>query len=193
MFSGKLENQTSSNFSLAPILPQDGDPDPRILILGSAPSVLSLKTQMYYGNHLNHFWSIMGALLGFTVPKEIFTEIRVDEYLAMTRYLPKNGILLWDVCNQFKRDKSSDSTLVSVKQNDIASLLTKYPSISTIACNGKKSLRIFEKYWTRHKHKFPNLYVASLPSSSPAHAMKRPIITKSNLWNRILHLAEKTC
>ncbi|UNM90343.1 uracil-DNA glycosylase family protein [Vagococcus sp. CY52-2] len=35
--------------------------DTSILILGSAPSEMSLKKQQYYGNNGNQFWKIMFA------------------------------------------------------------------------------------------------------------------------------------
>ena len=35
---------------------------PRVLILGSFPSEMSLARQEYYGNPQNKFWRIMGAV-----------------------------------------------------------------------------------------------------------------------------------
>ena len=45
----------------AGFLPETGD-SPRVLILGSFPSVKSLELCEYYGNPQNHFWKIMVAL-----------------------------------------------------------------------------------------------------------------------------------
>lgn len=36
--------------------------DSRVLILGSMPSVISLKEQMYYANKTNRFWKVLEAI-----------------------------------------------------------------------------------------------------------------------------------
>jgi len=38
--------------------------NPRVLILGSMPSVASLKKHQYYGKTQNAFWRLMGELFG---------------------------------------------------------------------------------------------------------------------------------
>ena len=45
-------------------LPPIARPDARVLVLGSAPSVLSLQRGEYYGNPQNAFWRVMAELLG---------------------------------------------------------------------------------------------------------------------------------
>ena len=59
--SGKAPLAAAKKWSgLAPIL---GDA-PRVLVLGSAPSVLSDARRQYYGNPQNHFWRIVSAYTG---------------------------------------------------------------------------------------------------------------------------------
>jgi len=45
-------------------MPPIGSTQSRVLILGSFPSAISLEKGQYYGNGKNHFWDIMGLLLG---------------------------------------------------------------------------------------------------------------------------------
>ena len=58
---------------------------PRILILGSAPSVASLEKQQYYGKPQNAFWRIMGELFGAgrELPYEQRINILADAGIAI--------------------------------------------------------------------------------------------------------------
>ncbi|GGJ88206.1 hypothetical protein GCM10007063_08390 [Lentibacillus kapialis] len=49
---------TEQLISFEPILPET----PRVLILGSMPSGVSLDKHEYYGNPRNHFWRIIYGL-----------------------------------------------------------------------------------------------------------------------------------
>ena len=50
--------------------PPVGSARPRILILGSFPSVISLEKGQYYGNARNHFWEVLGIVLDESFPEE---------------------------------------------------------------------------------------------------------------------------
>ena len=120
---------------------------PHTLILGSAPSLLSMSKGMYYGNPNNHFWNIMGNIIGFKVDKT-FPDNEL-EYQRICKQVTEAGFIIWDVCNEFSRQGSSDSSLKCLHPNDINSLLLQYPSIHTIACNGStcyKLLSTITKY-----------------------------------------------
>jgi hypoxanthine-DNA glycosylase len=70
--------------SLPPILNKEA----RVLILGSFPSVMSLRQQQYYANPQNQFWRIIFTV--FEQPLPAIYEKRVS-------YLCRWGISLWDV------------------------------------------------------------------------------------------------
>lgn len=96
------------------------------LILGSAPSIQSLKQQHYYGNKGNQFWKIVFTCLGENDP------IDYSKRLAL---LEKHRIGLWDVYGQFQRQGSMDHQFETTKLNDF-SFLNTHPSITTIIANG---------------------------------------------------------
>ena len=58
--------------------------DSRILIVGSMPSAISLKEQMYYANKNNRFWKIL---------EEIYQENDKIKLLKVSH------IALWDICH----------------------------------------------------------------------------------------------
>jgi hypoxanthine-DNA glycosylase len=57
------------------------------LILGSFPSVASLGKAQYYGHPQNHFWRLVGAVIGEPLPEM--------EYPQRLRILLKYRIGLW--------------------------------------------------------------------------------------------------
>ena len=131
---------------------------PRILILGSMPSVKSLEEVQYYAHPRNAFWRIQADLFG-----EEYTENYEERILRLKRH----GIALWDSVRSCVRPGSLDSAITDVIPNDIPQLLRDNPSITHIFFNGRASESIFRKH---HKQLagFPNTL---LPSTSPAAAM----------------------
>ena len=84
--------------------------DSKILIVGSMPSAISLKEQMYYANKNNRFWKIL---------KEIFqTEDKIE-------LLKVSHIALWDICHSCIRKTSADSEIKDIEPNDIQGLLDR--------------------------------------------------------------------
>lgn len=138
---------------LAPI----ADENSRILILGTMPGVESLRLQAYYGNTRNLFWKLMAEVTGKKVP---------EEYDEKKRFLHKNKIALWDICQACFRDGSLDSNISEETPNDIKSFVEDHPEIQAIAFNGQLSAKLFGK----HIGGIPGLRVVTLPSSSPANA-----------------------
>jgi double-stranded uracil-DNA glycosylase len=150
---------------------------PRVLILGSLPGRASLEAQQYYAQPRNSFWWIMGAICA-AQPE--------FAYGARLAVLKRSGVALWDVLQEAVRPGSLDSDIIAASQriNDIAGLVAKHPSIELIAFNGKKAAEIF---YRRIESDLPrnNLRLATLPSTSPAHAsLKRE--EKLLLWRQVV-------
>ena len=122
------------------------------------PGNESLRAQAYYAHGQNAFWKIIFALYNQTFSSDIKNRREV---------LLQNGIALWDVLNYCERESSLDSDIRREVPNDIRNFLLTHPLISKIFFNGSGAAKFFKKY-------FPdiNLPTLTLPSTSPAHAVK---------------------
>ena len=130
---------------------------PKILILGSFPSVKSRETGFYYGHGQNRFWKVISSVGGVPEPKT------VEEKKAM---LEKLGIALWDTVYSCEITGSSDSSIKNVTANDIRPILAKY-GIKAVFANGKTSGAYYEKY----VEPVCGIKAAVLPSTSAANAV----------------------
>lgn len=159
--------------SFAPIV----DANCRVLILGSMPSVVSLERQQYYGHKQNFFWPMMF---------QIFGEPYSDDYAVKKQLLLRQHIALWDVLASCEREGSLDSNISDEVPNDIPKLLQQNPSIDYLLLNGGKAFQCF-------KRNFPELLKQlqywQMPSTSPAHTMKREEKLKN--WQIILSLCQE--
>ena len=148
----------------------------RVLVLGSMPSVVSLERQQYYGHKQNYFWPMLFSL---------FEEPYSDDYDQKKALLLRHHIALWDVLASCERTGSLDSNITDEVPNQIEQLLLVYPSIQYIFFNGGKAYQCFKKY-------FPDLLEQldwyQMPSTSPAHTMKRE--EKRERWKKILALCQ---
>jgi TDG/mug DNA glycosylase family protein len=142
--------------------------NPKYLILGSAPSVISLKQREYYGNKQNSFWQIVSA---------IFNGPKLNTYQEKTKFILDNNIILWDVVKTCSRKGSLDSEIKSVVANDLQNLIDTHSTIEKVIFNGKMS----EKLYKRHINYYPSkIQFKSLPSSSPAYTLK--VEEKIKIW-----------
>lgn len=135
------------------------DENSTILILGSFPSVLSRKSNFYYGHPQNRFWKVL---------KEVFHEplpTTIDEKKA---FLKRHHIALWDVIATCKIKGSADQSIQDVTCNDI-SLILKQAPIKHIYVNGQTAFKLYQKYTYQTIKKEAIL----LPSTSPANAAYR--------------------
>jgi hypoxanthine-DNA glycosylase len=160
---------------LAPII----TPECRVLILGSFPSSISLSIGEYYANPRNDFWKIMEEI--FSIPHFLAYDDRVSALVSC-----RCG--LWDVISRCRRVGSADNTIRDIQSSPIGDLLTRYPSVQTIVCNGRKAeagitaaLSIPEG---AEYEKIPwNRKIVYFPSTSPAHAI--PFKQKLAEWKKI--------
>lgn len=127
----------------------------KILILGSFPSKISIENNFYYSNPRNQFWKIMSAI----------TRYPINNRDQMIWLLKESRIGLWDMIRSCERENSLDSSIEDEEVNDIELLLSKYPSIDTVAFTGRKSELLFNL-------NFSHLEVSKvyLPSPSSAFA-----------------------
>lgn len=139
--------------SFSPIL---GD-NPRVLVLGTLPSKVSLQRQQYYGHPQNKFWRIIYSLLDGDIQ---------DDYVANVLFAKEHHIAIWDVCYSALRPGSLDADISMEQPNRIDELLQMHPSISLIGFNGKKAEQLFFKYFKRRE----GLRYVTLLSTSPANA-----------------------
>lgn len=148
---------------------------PKILILGTLPSVKSFEQNQYYGNPQNAFWWIMSSLLGFDL---------AQSYSERCTELTDKHIAVWDVIASCHRPGSLDSKIdqSTLKPNDFVSLLNQNSSIQLLVFNGQAANKLFNKFVELESWGGDFL---TLPSTSPANAAMNKA-TKLSKWRQIL-------
>jgi hypoxanthine-DNA glycosylase len=142
----------------------------KVLILGSMPSVRSLKLQQYYGHPQNQFWKIIAAL---------FDVAEWKDYGHKKRVILGHKIALWDVIDSCERAGSADANIKEARVSDLHGLLKKYPNIQVVFCDSGTAFKLLMRYC-------PDLPrpVFQLPSPSPAYTI--PYQTKLKQWKAVL-------
>ena len=157
---------------LAPLVGEN----PKVLLLGSFPSRMSLEKGLYYANPRNQFWRIMRNLLDRSGEEEIY-----QTYSG----LKDHHIAVWDVIKSREfQPGSMDHDIRNASMNDIPGFLEMYPTIRLIGLNGSKAWTCFLK--VIHEKNIPdNLVFRRLPSTSPANA-RYSLDEKIREWHIIL-------
>ncbi len=152
-------------------------PSPRILVLGSLPSVASIEAGQYYAKPQNAFWKIMGALCAAG------PELDYADRLAA---LEQAGVALWDVLHAARRPGSLDSAIVLATEqvNDITGLLERETTIRLVALNGEKAAAVFRRHVSGALPR-ADIDCVTLPSTSPAYASLKPK-QKLERWREVL-------
>ena len=114
---------------LPPVLPRDA----RILVLGSFPGVASLAAGRYYAHPRNHFWPVMGAILGEPLPAMPY-----EDRLAR---LAARGIALWDTIVACDRKGSSDQAIRNAMHAEVSRVQRACPGVVAVAFNGNTAAR----------------------------------------------------
>ena len=137
-------------------IPPVYEPDSRILILGSFPSVRSRKEMFFYGHPQNRFWKVISAVTESPVPQDI---------MQKKELLIKNHIALWDVIRSCDIIGSDDASIKNAEPNDL-SIILDTADIRCIFTNGTKSYDMYMKYI------YPEIKreAVKLHSTSPANA-----------------------
>ncbi len=167
-----IDDETLSG--LAPIAVADA----RLLILGSFPGEASLAASEYYGHPRNHFWRLVGGVVG-----ESFEGLG---YAARIERLGAHRIALWDVIARCERAGSLDSAIRAEVANDIGGLLRRCGDLATIAFNGGKSASYLKRVAAIPEA--ARCRLLRLPSSSPANAT-HSVAVKQAAWNAALRPA----
>ena len=169
--------------------------DARVLILGTLPSVASLKAGYNYGHPRNAFWYIIQALI-LNEPLEMDPEklLPIEE---RKKLLIDNKIALWDSLHSAARPGSSlDSAidLTTETPNDIPGFIRTHKQLRAVFFNGTKSESVFKRLVEPCMKSDEELLAEitkrpvvfrRLPSTSPANAGMSPE-KKLDAWSEIL-------
>jgi TDG/mug DNA glycosylase family protein len=153
--------------SMAPI----ARPDARLFILGSLPGDASLAAQQYYAHPRNHFWRLVGSVVG--------EDLHALPYDKRLERLAENRIGLWDVVGSAVRRGSLDQAIRTANHNRVDRLLHDFPQLEAIAFNGTTAAAIGRRLISQTD----GIALIDLPSSSPANT--RPFAEKAAAWARL--------
>lgn len=144
---------------LAPVV----DGHARVLVLGSFPSVQSLRAHQYYANPRNAFWPITSELFGFDL---------AAPYERRLAAIQSHGLALWDVLRGCRRKGSADSAIdpKSLVVNDFTELFRTHPTVTRVYFNGAKAAALYRRLAEPPEGR---IQYQRLPSTSPAHAVRR--------------------
>ena len=157
-----------------PIIPLN----PKVLILGTMPSVVSLHEDFYYAHPRNAFWQILSEMF----------ECSLTSTAEKTLLCQQKGIFLWDVLQGCQREGSLDSAIQQPIANDFETVFNQFPALKTVAFNGKAAEKLFQKEVIKHQCLPQELQFVCLPSTSPAYAAMS-FETKRLLWQeKLSHL-----
>jgi double-stranded uracil-DNA glycosylase len=144
-----------------------GSERPRTLILGSFPSASSLDRGEYYAHDRNHFWPIVGLILGFE---------RDDPYSERLAALAHSGIALWDVIASCEREGSLDKDIREAERNPLDVYIARRPSIERLALNGGKAADSFTAAFAPELGPAGGLAIGDTFPWTPAFAPARSIL-----------------
>jgi hypoxanthine-DNA glycosylase len=143
----------------------------RVLVLGSLPGEESLARGQYYANPRNHFWRLIGAVIG--------TNLAALPYEERLRALLEARVGLWDTVGAASRRGSLDGAIRLTRANDLVDLALRLPELRAVGFNGGKSASVGMRQLAGR----PDLALIALPSSSPAYT--RPFEEKLAEWMKL--------
>ncbi len=160
--------------SFEPIIGQQ----PRIIILGSMPGVMSLEAAQYYAHPRNVFWRII---------QELFDIDHQASYSWRVAQLSRQPLVLWDTLQACRRPGSLDSNIDadSARANDFPRLLRHYPEIGAILFNGASAEKYFRRLVLPLLQGDHDIELLRMPSTSPANAGMN-FDQKLAAWQRLL-------
>lgn len=153
---------------------------PKVMILGTMPSVQSLASDFYYAHPRNAFWPMMASIFNHAV------ESREDKVTL----IKQSDCLLWDVLSDCERQGSLDSAIKQAKANNFEAIFKRYPEIKTVLFNGQTAAQLFKRHVIKHQIIPADIQFYTLPSTSPANArltfeekrLKWQEVVKQKIW-----------
>ena len=133
---------------------------PTWMVLGTMPSVESLKHNFYYAHPRNAFWPILQTLIGGSIDSQ-------KDKIALT---DKAGLVVWDVLANCERPGSLDSAIKNPQANQFDVFFKTYPTVKTVVFNGKKAEQLFTRYVIKQQVIPQDIEYWVMPSTSPANA-----------------------
>lgn len=146
----------------------------RTLILGTAPSELSLGEGFYYAHPRNAFWRVLADAHARPLPRT--REEKIDLALSCR-------VALWDVLRACEREGSLDAAIRAPQPNDFSAFFARYAGIGRVLFNGATAQALFFRLCPGA---LGDRTSARLPSTSPACTM--PYAQKLALWRKELLL-----
>lgn len=143
--------------------------DARVLILGSFPSEASLAARRYYAHPRNHFWPILGAILGEPLP-----DLGYDDRLERVK---RHRVAIWDTIASCERNGSLDSAIRNAERTGIRRVRRVAGGLKAVCFNGRTAARA-EAAWAGSGYA-----TLVLPSTSPAYTM--PLERKLGEWRQL--------
>ena len=149
---------------LAPV----GATDPRLVILGSLPGDASLAARRYYAHPTNHFWRLVGSVIG--------EDLAVLDYDQRLDRIGRHGIALWDVIGSASRRGSLDQSIRAATHNPLAEWLAAFSKLKAVAFNGTAAAAAGRKLAAGL-----SVELIDLPSSSAANTLA--FAAKAERWS----------
>lgn len=117
----------------------------RYLFLGTfPPKPERWSMPFFYPNKINDFWRVMGLI--FNNDRDAFWNKEASRFdlSAIQSLLDREGIALWDTAMAVRRlrDNASDKYLEIVEPINLALLLDKHPTITSIIATGEKAASV---------------------------------------------------
>ena len=150
-------------------LPPVIDAHARVLILGSFPSEASLAARQYYAHPRNHFWPILGAVLG-----EPLAELPYADRLSCVR---AHRIAIWDTIVACERAGSLDAAIRNAERGEIARVRRVARELRAVCFNGNTAARA-QPAWAAAGYA-----TLIMPSTSPAYT--KPLPQKLAAWRAL--------
>jgi hypoxanthine-DNA glycosylase len=146
-----------------------------VLILGSFPSEASLAARQYYAHPRNHFWPVLGAVLG-----EPLAELPYADRLSRVR---ARRIAIWDTIVACERAGSLDAAIRNAVRGEIARIRRVARGLKAVCFNGNTAGRA-QAAWEAAGYE-----TLVLPSTSPAYT--RPFAQKLAAWCKLRRFLEE--